>query len=94
MRRVLRRHRGAAGQWGQAQSGKSEHAFDDGEVLGIIEHVAHKGLIDFENVDGEPLEKGQRGVARAEVIERAAFFASGMVCIALQDRDGKELGTK
>ena len=49
--------------------GEAEHAFDDGEIFGIIEHVAHEGLIDLEYVDGKPLEEGQRGVAGAEVIE-------------------------
>ncbi|EGQ64215.1 hypothetical protein GGI1_24136, partial [Acidithiobacillus sp. GGI-221] len=42
---------------------------DDGEILGIVDHVAHKALVDLDGMGGELLEVGQGGVAGAEVVE-------------------------
>src|SRR5690606_13367914 len=46
---------------------------DDGRVVGIDHHVAHEALVDLERVDGQPLEVGQRRIARAEVVDRHAY---------------------
>lgn len=29
-----------------------DHAFDDGKVFGVVQHVADKDLVDLEGVDG------------------------------------------
>src|ERR1019366_4575672 len=39
---------------------EAEHAFDDGEIFRVVEHVAHEGLIDLENVNGQAFEEIQR----------------------------------
>ena len=62
------------------RGGEAEHAFDDGEVFRIVEHVANEGLIDFEDVDWKAFEISERGVAGAEVVEseRDAEFSAGV----------------
>src|SRR4051794_18559175 len=45
---------------------------DDRAVGGIAVHRHHERLVDLELVDGQPLEMLERGVARAEVVEREA----------------------
>ena len=59
---------------------QTKHPFDDGEVFRIVEHIADESLVDLEHVDRQPLQKGERGVAGAEVIEseRDAEFAAGV----------------
>ena len=58
---------------------QAEHAFEDGQVVGVVEHVAHEALVDLELVHGQALEVGQRGVAGAEVVQREghAHVAAG-----------------
>jgi hypothetical protein len=60
--------------------GEAKHALDNGEVFGVIEHVVHEGLIDFEDINGKALEKGEGGVAGAEVVEGEGDtqFAAGV----------------
>ncbi len=40
--------------------GQADHASNDGQIFGIVEHVAHEALVDFENIDRQALEVGQR----------------------------------
>ena len=57
----------------QPQAGaQGDDGAHDGRVVGVIEHVAHKTLVNLELVQGQALEVGQRGVAGAKVIERKA----------------------
>ena len=57
---------------GQAieSGGQSQDAFQNAEVLGIVEHIAHKATVDFQGVDGEALEVSERRVTGAEIVER------------------------
>ncbi len=47
---------------------------DDGfaqrQVRGVRHQVAHEGLVDLEVVDVQLLQVGQRGIPRAEVVQR------------------------
>lgn len=58
--------------------GQRHDSFGDGGIVGIGEHVAHEGLIDFQLVQGQELQIGKRGVAGTEVIQRKVY-ASGIV---------------
>ena len=63
----------AFGDDGAAErGGKADDAFDDRQILGIPQHVAHKALVDLEHAGGQAAQVGQRRVAGAEVIEREA----------------------
>jgi hypothetical protein len=44
----------------------------DGGVVGVGQHVAHKGLVDLELIQRQALEVAQAGVAGAEIVEREA----------------------
>src|SRR5262249_56577395 len=44
----------------------------DGGVLGGVADPAHEGLVDLQDVDGELLEVGDRGVAGAEIVDGQA----------------------
>ena len=60
--------------------GQAEHAAENGQVVGIVEHVAHEALVDLELCNREAFEVGQRRVAGAEIIEGKsdADFPAGL----------------
>src|SRR5690606_31868983 len=53
-----------AGGLGQAGDG-----LDDGQVVGVVGQAGDEAAVEFEHVDGQALEVGQRGVAGAEVVQ-------------------------
>jgi hypothetical protein len=77
-------HRAAEG------AGQADHAFDDGAVLRVVEHVVHETAIDLQHVDRQPLQVGQRGVAGAEVVEREAHAQA--LAAGQQGRGGLDVG--
>ena len=53
-------------------AGQADHALDDGQVVGVGLHVAHKALVDLDDLGTEAFEVGERRVARAKVVQRKA----------------------
>ena len=51
---------------------ESDDAFDDRQILGIPQHVAHEALVNLEHTRRQAPQVGQRGVACAEIVEREA----------------------
>ena len=48
---------------------QTEHAVDDGQVVGVAERVADEALVDLEDSSGQALEIGQRGIAGTKVVQ-------------------------
>jgi hypothetical protein len=87
----LRRGLDAFGHDGAAEgAGQADHAFDDGAVLRVVEHVVHEAAVDLEHVHRQALEVGQRGVAGAEVVQRKAH--ADALAARQQGRGGLDVG--
>jgi multidrug resistance protein len=50
--------------------GQAEHPFQNGQVVRVVQHVAHKALVDLQHLRGQALEVGQRRIAGAKVVQR------------------------
>jgi len=50
--------------------GQADHRLDDGRVVAALGQTTDKSAVDFQDVNGEALQVGQRRVARAEVVDR------------------------
>ena len=62
-----------------AEGGRqANHAHQDGQIIGINQHVAHKALIDLEQGDGQEFQVSQRGIPGAEIVQskRHMHFAA------------------
>ena len=59
---------------------QSQDAFEDGQIVRVVEHVAHETLVDLELLDRQAFEVGQRRVTSAEIVERKldADLAAGV----------------
>src|SRR4051794_3608984 len=49
---------------------RDDRAQDDTAVAGAA--AAHEGLIDLDGIEGKALQVGERGITRAEIVERQA----------------------
>ena len=50
--------------------GQPQYTAQNGKVVGVVEHVADKALVDFELIDRKTFQVGQRRVTGAEVVQR------------------------
>ena len=60
-------------------SSQSDNALQNGQVIGVVEHVAHKALVDLEQRHAQALEVGQRRVAGAKVVQRKLHTNAGAI---------------
>ena len=49
--------------------GEADHAFQDGQVVRVVQHAAHETLVDLQRGDRQALQVGERGVSGAEIVE-------------------------
>ena len=47
-----------------------DDGFHDRRIAGVLAHVAYERLVDLQRADGELLQRRERRVARAEVVDR------------------------
>jgi len=59
---------------------KCNDPLHDGARAPVVQHAAHKGLVDLETVDGEIAQTGERRIAGTEIVEHEAHakFAAGV----------------
>ena len=50
-------------------AGQADDRPDDRQVVGVVPEVADEAPVDFEHVDGQRLELGERAVPGAEVVD-------------------------
>ena len=50
-------------------AGEADDAFDDGQIVRVVEHVADEGLVDLERIGGQTAEVGQRRVTGPEIVQ-------------------------
>jgi len=57
-----------------------DNGFDQGGAVLVGEHGVHKGLVDFDNINGQFLKQAQRGIAGTEIIQenRDAGIGQGL----------------
>ena len=51
---------------------QSQDGAHDGGVVRVLQHIAHKTLIDLDLIQRQALEKAQAGIARAEIVQGKA----------------------
>lgn len=52
------------------RTGEANHALQNGQIIRIVVHVAHKTLVNFEQRHRQSSQVGEGGVTRAEVVQR------------------------
>ena len=68
-----------------------DHAFQNGAVICVLQHVLHKALVNFERGNVQALQVGERRVAGAKIVQRkrnanllAGLNHAGHLCHVLQ----------
>ena len=56
---------------------EADHAFDDGQIVRIPQHVVHERLVDLQGIDRQLAQVGEGGEAGAEVVQRKAHALAG-----------------
>lgn len=65
--------------------GHGHHGFAQGQFGGVRCQVAHKRLVDFDEVDGKTLQVRQRRVAGTKVVQRCLDACGGRFQQAIAD---------
>lgn len=60
-------------------AGQADHRLNDVQISGIAQHVTDKGLVNFQDVDGQMLQMRQRRIARAKIVQRKTQAAGTML---------------